>query len=138
MDSGQTQAAWRIPQTAAQIGASGFSEPDLSEIVYDGTPRTAEEIEAAFRVLRVRREIMERVCARRQVMGRQKRHLADAMQARGQFLKMRESGRRDAAVALELEGRIEESEAKAMACHEKALQYEMEIYTWMQTLKGGE
>lgn len=113
-------------------GANGFKEPDLSEICFQGTPKTNTEIEDGFRILNVRREVMERVMGRRTVLGRAKRHQADAMKARESY-----RNESDSAIRLELEGRMEEQMAKCLACDEKAKQYEMEITLWMYTLFSG-
>ena len=112
---------------------NGFEEPNLNEIVFQGNPKTKEDIEASFRILNTRRELMERVVARRTVLGRAKRYEADVMKAREAY----HDKKINTATRLELEGRMEESNAKSVGCLEKARQYELEITLWMNTLVSG-
>jgi hypothetical protein len=87
-----------------------------------------------MRVLRVRREVLDRVFSKRQLDGKIKRHSAEAMECR-----MRLDGREclDPHHRLDLEGRALEAEARADYCREKQKHHDLEISVFLSVLRRG-
>ena len=97
-------------------------------------PTTVKEAEAYLRVLNVRREIMDRVFNIRRGHAKTKRYEAEILECMEQ---QKHKGQTNA-VALDLEGRIDEAAAQMEYIHEKRTQYELEITAYKNLLIGDE
>ena len=99
------------------------SEP-FEVVSLDGVAISADGGEVAFKLLKLRRDWMDREFGARECAAKRKRHLAEATQCRRQI----ESSEGLAPDRLmDIEGRAEEAEARADYCRHKGAQYQLEI-----------
>lgn len=121
-------------ETTIAAEARTFSHTPISYALEEIVPAEGISIAAAWNVLQIRREVLERVCGIEELSATKKRHQAQAesCEYRLQNENLADYDRKS------VEGLKEECEARSRKCARQKEQYEMELQVLYRQLIGDE